>query len=537
MQIDHVAVTLLKEVATEPGLTVKGLCQRTGLPLRHFYYRWGKINDWLRQHHFSPLSKHPREGVMLAKGEAEAILNQLASLSGSGYKLQAGERRDHLLLSLLTSHLPQFTRHLCQLNRVSRNTTLADIQLLKQQLQAGHGITLIASKKCGYQLTGEVLALRLCVLQMLQRTLKYGDAQAEMRVSQLILTRLTEQGGCATTAPEAVDRAIAQAEQHLKRSFTDKDRRLLHKLLLFCLLPVQQEPLISFSDVQLSFLRSRPECEAAALVNALLAEQTGRKPAAGNTLFFTLLLSISKSLTRPPATGAVDCELVDNIHRLINDFQALSGFAFTDISQLVSRLFAHLGPALQRCLFHIPSENVLRREVMQHYPLIFRLCRQAIRTLESAYQVEFNDDELSYIAIGFAAWLDKRKETREQSLILVTEGGLSSTAMLENQLRNLTVVPLAIQHASVSQPGSFATGTRLIVSTVALPAEQFPGVTVIRVQHMLTAQEKSQIRQLLEGLNEVNTDDACVNRLLQAGSHQGVNTVIELQRSQLPGQS
>lgn len=515
MQIDHVAVILLKEVATEPGLTVKGLCQRTGLPLRHFYYRWGKINDWLSQHHFSPLSKDPRKGLMLAKGEAEAVLNRLATLSGAEYKLQAGERRDHLLLSLATSHLPQYNCHLCQLNRVSRNTTLADIQLLKQQLQAGYGITLLASKKGGYQLKGEVLALRLCVLQMLQRTLKYGDAQAEMRISQLILTRLAEQGGCASTAPQAADRAIVQAEQHLKRGFTDKDRRLLHKLLLFCMLPCQQEPLIPFSDAQLNFLRSRPECEAAALVNALLAEETGREPSAGNTLFFTLLLAISKSLNRPPATGKADRELIASIHRLINDFQALSGIAFTDVSQLVSRLFAHLGPALHRCLFHIPSENVLRQEVMQHYPLIFRLCRQVICTLESAYQVEFNDDELSYVAIGFAAWLDKRKETREQSLILVTEGGLSSTAMLENQLRNLTVVPLAIRHASVSQLEGLASGSRLIVSTVALPAEEFPGVTVIRVQHMLAAHEKSLIRQLLERFNEINGGDAGASRLLQ----------------------
>lgn len=68
----------------------------------------------------------------------------------------------------------------------------------------------------------------------------------------------------------------------------------------------------------------------------------------------------------------------------------------------------------------------------------------------------FCDDELSYIVISFAAWLDRRPETGEQHLLLVTEGGLSSTAILENQLRNLTVLPLHIERVSPARSSSTA---------------------------------------------------------------------------------
>ncbi|MGE9552016.1 PRD domain-containing protein [Erwinia amylovora] len=523
MQLDHLAITILKEVATDPGLSVDGLCQRIGLRQRNFYYRWGKINDWLSQQDFSPLTRLPDSGLRFGVGESGPILKKIAQLGGPGYKLRADERRDHILLFLVCSHVPQFTQSVSLLNHVSRNTTLHDLQLLKESLKREHGLTLSVSRKKGYQITGNALQINLCVMQTLQHTLKYADGQAEKRITGILLSQLQALGVSSGQVQQVTDKAIAVAGEYLWRDFTDKDKRLMHHMVLFCLLQTQQGKLIIFSPAQVSWLRRRPECEAAALLNARLTEALGCKPHSCNTLFFCLLLSTSKSLNSQPGNGEEDRRLIACIHRLIDDFQSLSGVYFVDISRLVTRLFAHLGPALQRCLFHIHSENVLRQEVIQRYPLIFRLCRQAVAGLEQAYQVVFSDDELSYIAISFAAWLDKRRETREQSLLLVTEGGLSSTALLENQLRNLTIVPLAIEHFSVSQleHQGVPEDTRLVVSTVALPQGKYPGATVIRVQHMLDAREKLQLRLLLESGDDASPSEQLPHKKTLAEYLQG----------------
>jgi len=505
MQLDHLAVTILKEVATEPGLSVNGLCQRIGLPQRNFYYRWEKINDWLCQQNFSPLTRQPDAGLRFGSGESGRILAKLAQLAGPDYKLRADERCDHILLFLACSHAPRFSLAISQLNNVSRNTTLHDLQRLKMYLQREHRLTLSVSKKNGYRITGNTLRIRLCVMQTLQHSLRYADTQAEKRITGILLSQLAEQGVSADCAQQATERAMTLAGQHLRRAFTDKDRRLMFLMVLFCLLQMWQRKGVIFSVAQVTWLRGRVECEAAALLSATLADLPGCQAESNNTLFFCLLLSTSKSLNSRPGESREDRRLMACIYRLIADFQSLSGVYFVDISQLAARLFAHLGPALQRCLFHIHSENVLREEVVQRYPLIFRLCRQAMAAIEQEYQVVFSDDELSYIAISFAVWLDKRRETREQPVLLVTEGGLSSTAILENQLRNLTILPLAIEHYSVSQleQQGIPDDIRLVVSTVTLAADNFPGVTVIRVQHMLNAHDKWQLRLLLESGDEL----------------------------------
>ncbi|MFN0466550.1 PRD domain-containing protein [Salmonella enterica] len=499
MQLDHLTVEILKKVSTEPGMSIKVLCERIGLPQRNFYYRRTRINDWLSAQGFVPLICDARRGVRVADDEAAGILRQLEVINAWHYKLSADERRVNLLLHLACRIQPTFTQHISELNRVSRNTTLGDIALLKQQLQQQQ-LTLSVDKKQGYRLDGSDLALRLAVQQILQHALKYSDHQAEARIAQILLGQLAAAGLNEQRVRQVVDAQLEQAEQQLFRTFTDKDRRVLHYMLLFTLLDTLNGHYPEFSVVQTRFLREQGECDVAAGLNAGLARELNLPDISSNTLFISLLLSASKKVTPLSELNGKNSRLMATVRHLIMQFQALSGVYLQNAEQLESQLFSHLGPAIHRCLFGMHSENVLREEILQRYPLIFRFCRQSIVTLEQEYQVTFCDDELSYIVISFAAWLDRRPETGEQHLLLVTEGGLSSTAILENQLRNLTVLPLHIERVSASQiqQHGIAGHIRLVVSTIALNCKIPAHVSFIQTQHMLSDTEKQQLRLMLE---------------------------------------
>ncbi|MDY3571629.1 PTS sugar transporter subunit IIA [Enterobacter hormaechei] len=499
MQLDHLAVEILKKVATEPGMSLNVLCERIGLPQRNFYYRRTRINDWLSAHGFAPLICDARRGVRVADDEAAGIMQQLGVINARSYRLSADERRVNLLLHLACRIQPAFTRHLSERNRVSRNTTLDDIAQLRQQLQHQQ-LMLSVDKKQGYRLEGSALALRLAVQQMLQHALKYSDHQAEARIAQILLGQLAAVGLDEQRVRQVVDAQLKRAEQLLLRTFTDKDRRVLHYMLLFTLLDTLNGHYPGFSVAQTRFLREQGECEVAAGLNAGLARELNLPDISGNTLFISLLISASKKVTPLEGRKIENNRLMTTVRQLIVQFQALSGVYLQDVGQLESRLYSHLGPAIYRCLFGMQSENVLREETLQRYPLIFRLCRQSIVALEYEYQVVFCDDELSYIVISFAAWLDRRPETGEKHLLLVTEGGSSSTAILENQLRNLTVLPLHIERVSASQiqQQGISGHIRLVVSTVALSCRIPAHVSFIQTQHMLSDSEKQQLRLMLE---------------------------------------
>lgn len=549
MQLDHLAVEILKKVATEPGMPLKALCERIGLPQRNFYYRRTRINDWLSAHGFAPLLCDARQGVRVADDEASGILHQLGVMNSQYYKLSACERRVNLFLHLACRTQPAFTLHLSERNRVSRNTTLDDIVQLRQQLQHQQ-LMIRVDKKQGYRLEGSTLALRLAVQQMLQHALKYSDHQAEARIAHILLGQLAAAGLDEQQVRRVVERQLRQTERQLNRAFTDKDRRALHYMLLFTLLDTLKGHYPEFTEVQTRFLREQGECEASASLNAALTRELNLTEISGNTLFISLLLSASKTVTPLKGERNKDSRLMTTVRHLIVQFQALSGVYLQDVEQLESRLYSHLGPAIHRCMFGMHSENVLREETLQRYPLIFRLCRQIIVALEHEYQVVFCDDELSYIVISFAAWLDRRPETGEQHLLLVTEGGISSTAILENQLRNLTVLPLHIERVSASQiqPQGIAGHIRLVVSTVALSCRIPAHVSFIQTQHMLSDSEKQQLRLMLEHNIEAVRISGLVDALVASASRLApqakeplrlefssiISQFIEKQRSPVP---
>jgi transcriptional antiterminator/mannitol/fructose-specific phosphotransferase system IIA component (Ntr-type) len=518
MQLDHLAVNIIKKVASEPGLSLKTVCERVGLPQRNFYYRRSKIDDWLIHEGFSPLVCHPHQGVRLEEHEIDAILQKLETLDGQHYKLSNDERRDNLLLHLTCDPNPLFTQQLSAINHVSRNTTLEDLSQLKAALGHEHGLQLVVGKKSGYRVEGDRLALSLCILNKLQRALKYGDKQVEARITHVLLDYLAVRDVSADVIRKTIDDALLLAEAQLQRAFTDKDRRLLVFMLMFSLLDNLQGHWLTFSPAQRLFLRNQAECETAAMVSSHLSSTPGMPALTDNTLFITLLLCISKNLHHQPGNSPENKRLFSVIEQMVDAFQSLSGIYLSDAPTLIARLFSHLLPAIRRCLFHIRSENVLRSEVMQRYPLIFRLCRQAIVGLEQAYHITFNDDELSYVVISFAAWMDRRPETREQTLVLVTEGGMSSTAILENQIRHLTVVPLqiAVMSRSKFDPTNMPENTELIVTTVPLGADSHGDIPLIQVQHLLTVNEKAQLRMLIENQTQAVKTHELVNALTAA---------------------
>lgn len=513
MQLDHLAVEILKRVATEPGIPLKALCERIGLLPRNFYYRRTRIDDWLAAEGFSPLRCDAHYGVRLNEADVAKVVAKLSSLQTRHYKLRAEERHDNLLLHLACRIKPAFTQHLSELNSVSRNTTLDDLGIVKRHLQQQQ-LSLLVDKKQGYHIAGCDLALRLVVQHMLQRTLKYADHQAENRIMQTMFHYFQAVGLEANEVHRSIEQELSRVEKHIDCVFSDKDKRLLHYIIMFSILDTHKGHTPQFTPVQTRYLRTQADCQAAASLNAALSKRLTMQEVSGNTLFYSLLLSTSKKVTPHKVLVGEDVHLMASVKQLILQFQALSGTYLQDTEQLESCLFQHLGPAIQRCLFNMRSENVLREEIVQRYPLLFRFCRRIIVSIEQEYQIAFCDDELSYIVISFAAWMDRRPETAEQHILLVTEGGLSSTSILENQIRNLTILPVNIERISASQLLQQGVGQhiRLVVSTTALSCPIPPKVGFIQTQHMMSESEKQQLRLMLER----NIDATEINALVES---------------------
>ena len=161
--------------------------------------------------------------------------------------------------------------------------------------------------------------------------------------------------------------------------------------------------------------------------------------------FFTLLFSM---IHAPPSAAQQlwEQQLLEQTRLLIARFQAQSGMRFSDERGLCSQLYTHLAQALDRCHFAVGIDKSLSEEVIRLYPRLLRATRTAIEAFENHYGIRFSAEELGLIAVIFGAWLMQENALQEKQVLLLTGENAALESRLEEQLRELTLLPLSVKY-------------------------------------------------------------------------------------------
>ncbi|HGW2237073.1 TPA: PRD domain-containing protein, partial [Escherichia coli] len=155
--------------------------------------------------------------------------------------------------------------------------------------------------------------------------------------------------------------------------------------------------------------------------------------------------------------------------------------------------------ALNRSLFAIGIDNTLPEEFARLYPRLVRTTRAALAGFESEYGVHLSDEESGLVAVIFGAWLMQENDLHEKQIILLTGNDSEREAQIEQQLRELTLLPLNIKHMSVKvflQTGA-PRGAALTIAPYTMPLPLF-SPPLIYTDLTLTTHQQEQIRKMLE---------------------------------------
>ncbi len=81
--------------------------------------------------------------------------------------------------------------------------------------------------------------------------------------------------------------------------------------------------------------------------------------------------------------------------------------------------------------------------------MLVRTTRAALAGFESEYGVHLSDEESGWLLVIFGAWLMQENDLHEKQIILLTGNDSEREAQIQQQLRELTLLPLNIKHMSV----------------------------------------------------------------------------------------
>lgn len=414
--------------------------------------------------------------------------------------LSSPQRRCQVLLMLYLPGVSVTPEYLGQINDIDDTTAREDIAEINHEIQRFHRLTIVTHKDGSYRIEGTTLDRRLALLHWLRRALRLCPHFIHRQFTPLLKAQLKLRGIARTLYDDTnLQALINRCGRNLNQCFDDHDAQFLRLYLQYCLLQHHQGQTPEFNHTQQHWTQTRVEYQVAEEIIHHWQRRVPHATPASEHLFLALLFMMLRAPDQMHDGNIHDRRLQLAIFRLIARFQTIAGRQFSNEQGLREQLYNHLSQALNRCVFGIGIDNSLTEEIDQLYPRLMRTTRTALREFEESFNIHLPHEEASLVAVIFGAWLMQEGDLHEKQVVLLTASNPALEQDIEQQLRELTLLPLNIKRLAVAvfQKEGAPKGTQLIITPYAtsLPLVSPP---LIHAEHPLSAQQCQHISQMLD---------------------------------------
>ncbi|MFP5597419.1 stationary phase inducible protein CsiE [Kluyvera sp. 142486] len=414
--------------------------------------------------------------------------------------LSSPQRRCQALLMLYLPGHSITAEYIGMVNNVDVSTARQDVIEAGEEVERYHRLAIATQADGCYRIEGTTLDLRLCLLHWLRRALRLCPHFVAHHFTPALKTQLRQLKIPRTLYDETNLQALVnRCARSLQRDFECRDGQFLRLYLQYCLLQHHQGESPIFSTLQSAWTQSTLEYQMAADIVRHWQRRVMRTPNRHEQHFLALLFMLLK-VPNPQFDGREqDQQLHLAIARLVDRFQHEAHCHFTDERSLHDQLYVHVAQALNRCVFEIGIDHHLPEEIHRLYPRLIRTTRAALCDFETRYTLHFSDDEAALIAVIFGAGLMQESELHEKQVVLLTGDNPALEQEIEQQLRELTLLPLTVKYLTVNvfQKEGAPKNSTLVISpyAIALPLFSPP---LIHAEQPLSEHQQQHICKILE---------------------------------------
>ena len=194
-----------------------------------------------------------------------------------------------------------------------------------------------------------------------------------------------------------------------------------------------------------------------------------------------------------------DAHVKDLVEKVLVAVDEKFGLDFTADEYLKDGLMLHLRIAIARVNFRVNIRNELLGSVKQDYPLAFQIAVYAAKMVREIDHIEFNENEIGYIALHFGASMSRNSMAEDEhpkNVYVVCSAGLGVSVLMKAKLKEhfrgsiqvISVLPAYKLTAEMLEEADY------IISTVPLDLDS---PKVIRVNHMLRTDDIEKIRRIM----------------------------------------
>ncbi|WP_019802916.1 BglG family transcription antiterminator [Streptococcus mutans] len=428
-------------IKLEEPETVMSISKVLNQSRRKVYYHLDKINEALPPE-IPKIISYPRIGILLSSQQKAACRTLLADLDDYSYVMSIQER---MLLSITYIAIAKdrvTIEKLMQINAVSRNTILNDLNELRQRLSfEPYSIKLQATKSKGYYLDCHPLS-KIQYLNKLLHTI-YTDSNPNFIA--MMRDKLRDFADLSSYFSDDISsfiRGELQVSQALLgKKINSQDIRFMVATLPYQLLSYQnlglsereQRDLLS----EFSPIKERKEYEIARHLNENLKREFHIElDEIETSLIAVLLLSYRKDRDMHLESHDYD-DMRRVLSYFIDTFELDYHVCFKHKQLLLNQLLTHCKALLFRKAYGIVSNNPLTDQIKDKYADLFAMTKVCLSILENAWSIKMNDDDIAYITIHIGGELvhSETKPTPPAVLTLVCDEGIGVQKLFMQQCK------------------------------------------------------------------------------------------------------
>jgi len=407
------------------------------------------------------------------------------------------QRRCHLLLLLFLPAPALTLEKLCQLNGVDPAVARQDIADVGDEIQRFHQLELHQMVDGSFRIHGTELDRRLCLIHWLRRALRLSQAFVCDHFVPALRQRLKVLKIEKALWDEINLQALIQhCSLRLMRNFSPRDRLFL---LIFMKYALCQRQAALFNERQRSWLSEKAERIAADDVIHHWQKRCHLMPDASETDFWTLLFSLIHAPDATQLSAPQARRLMSATEALIARFEQLAKTRIRNQHELKIQLYTHLAQALDRSHFSIGIDNSVALDVARLYPRLMRTTERALYHFSSDFGTQFSAEETSLVAVLCGAWMMQESALQEKQVLLLTGVDAALEQLLEQQLRDMTLLPINITYQDMLhfQREGAPRDVALVVTPYAISLPLF-SPPLIHAELPLSDHQQQRILQLLE---------------------------------------
>lgn len=465
------------------GLTGEEIARQVGVSSRTIRSDMKALQEKMQ-----PLKSYiiamPNKGYRLVRVEkTEDILRFISKKEGAVGFANVEEQRNYMISQFL---LASFSNSSITYGNLAEKmyvgiSTIKKLMLMVRKRFAEYSLRLEKYRTEGMRLIGSESNMRSFLVDYLHEV-----QDAEIRAK--LFDKISE---------AALGEILLQIESVRNLQLTDRSRMNLSTQVALAVCRSKQEHILEYPVSMAQKLEDTFEYGAAKEIANELFRYAGIDLPYGEVFYLTQCLLTGKKLMN--LNGMVnDVHIADLVTKVLAEVDAKFGLDFTADQYLKDGLMLHLRIAIARVHFHMTIRNDLLESVKQDYPLAFQIAVYAAKVLKDLDHIDFDENEIGYIALHFGASISRNNMVEEQPkrVYVVCSAGLGVSILLKAKLKEyfrdslqvIGVLPAYKLTEKMIHEADY------ILSTVPLGNSSDK---IIRVNHMLRQEDVERITRVV----------------------------------------